>query len=371
MAESLRLAAWRSSTLRLALLSWLAFAAGCAPNHGEAWVRSIDAGKLAFSAGHYTEAVAHYRQAAAGAQRIKDRDEALFLVARTLERSEQWDDARQSYAALAALVPPGPRAARAAFDEARLAIEHGDRASGWERLARALETHPSHGAAKLALAEYLAHVTEVGGETALRERIHQWLPRFAASESEQRLEYELGLSFGRSGELAHAHAALLSTARRHPYPKGGLTDDALFVASEIAEKHGDPRLAIADLEELLRVREVATGGSYERPRFPAARMRIAELTRDRLHDPRAARDAFRAVYRLHPTSILADDALWQEARLSIALADAAGACEVATRLGADFSSSRYAGCVAEICPVRTPPDGRVCPDYIKRQLKGE
>ena len=74
------------STRRLAgivLASWLA---GCGPSLGDAYERSFAAGQRAYHAGRYEEAAKSYEEAARAAERVKDRDEALFLVARMHER---------------------------------------------------------------------------------------------------------------------------------------------------------------------------------------------------------------------------------------------------------------------------------------------
>ena len=87
----------------------------------------------------------------------------------------------------------------------------------------------------------------------------------------------------------------------HPYPFGSLFDDALWHASLIEEKLGRSEAAIEQLRELLATRESShMTGSYERPRYSPAQMRIAELYRDALHDRRSG--AARAPQALRRTT---------------------------------------------------------------------
>jgi len=152
---------------------------------------------------------------------------------------------------------------------------------------------------------------------------------------------------------------------------GTLTDDAYWHASLIAERQGDAKLAVADLHELLASREISQAGqSYERPKYPVAQMRIAELYRDRLNDLRQAREEFRAMYESHRTSSLADDAVWQDGIASLRLGEPAEACRAARLLGERFPDSRYRRCVKSLCPAAEPPKGaHECPGYLQAQLE--
>ena len=172
------------------------------------------------------------------------------------------------------------------------------------------------------------------------------------------------------GDLEQARGRLLATARAHPYPHGSLTDDALWRASQVAERMGKFELAVADLRELLSAREEATGGSYERPRFPEAQMRVAELYRDKLRDLAAARREFRAMYRTHNTSVLADDAMWNEALIAWRQGDGEAACDIGEELPERFPESRYRRCVSQLCPALAAKTRtkRECPRYIREQL---
>src|SRR6185436_21099364 len=102
-----------------------------------------------------------------------------------------------------------------------------------------------------------------------------------------------------------------------------------------------PREAIAHLRRMLAVREPSTfAGSYERLRFSPAQYRIAVLYRDALHDNASARREFHRLYADHTTSILRDDALWEEAKIALADRDQPAACSLVGTLVREFKDSR-------------------------------
>ncbi len=347
------------------LLLW-----GCVPASGEAFLDAFYAAKRAYQAGRYEEAASHYRRAAEVARRVKDRDEALFLEARMRERQKRPLEAQQIYQELVDVSPEGPRTARAVFEIAEIEIAHGESERGWAMLRAAVVRYPDHGSARRGLTRWVERVAERDGEEQARAMIQQDLPRFSGTEAEQQAKYEHALSLERSGLLEQARDALVQLAREHPYPLGNLTDDALWRASLLDEKLGRPERAVEDLREMLATHEDTAGGQrYERPRFPDAQMRIAELYRDELGDPRAARQEFRKVYRNHPESILGDDAMWEEAALAHRAGEAAEACELCAELREDYPDSRYLRCVDLLCPSARPAaNARPCPRYIVEAL---
>jgi TolA-binding protein len=111
-------------------------------------------------------------------------------------------------------------------------------------------------------------------------------------------------------------------------------------------------------------------GSYERPRFSEAQLKIAKIYRDGLKDRAAARRELRKVYTDHPTSTLRDDALWAEAVMLHQDKSQADACDVVKRLVSELPESRYARCARAVCPTAPEPK-RPCADYILRELRGE
>jgi TolA-binding protein len=355
-------------------LVWLALAiglaSGCGPSYGEAFVRSFSAARRAYSAGRYAEAETLFADAAQDAQRVKDRDEANFMRARSNEKLERWPNAQQAYRTIVAT--SGPRAPRAAFQLARLQIAHGDEEAGYQALAEAIARYPENGAARRALTHWTKHAADTKGEAAAREQLGRWRIQLSRSTLLQQVIYEEAHSHWRSGDLKAAHDRFLAAVKSQPYPHGTLSDDAWWHASHVAEAMNDPRLAVADLEALLATREDSDiGGSYERPRYPAAQLRIGTLYRDRLGDPAAAREAFRKTHQRHQKAIIADDAAWSEAVIVWQSGDRDESCDLAKQLQERFPDSRYRRCLDRLCSTMPPPDGRPCPDYILRTLDGE
>jgi TolA-binding protein len=348
--------------------------AACGPNLGAAYERSFAAAQRAHDARRFEEAARAYEQAAKDARRVKDRDEALFLAARMHDKRGAYDKARAVLTRLVAVSPQGPRAGRAAFELAELEIEHGDAERGWAMMLEATRKHPKNGVARPSVKRMVAHELDRGGDEAVLAWIDGPARVLRGTEVEENLDYEKALALERMGKLAPARDAFLETARAHPYPFGTLTDDALYRASLVEEQLGNPEAAIAHLRSLLAGRESShMMGSYDRPRYSQAQMRIGELYRDKLRDHASARRELHKVYADHPTSILRDDALWAEARLAKEDGDEREACSLVERLGREFPESRYARCVRLVCDDAKLPEGtkRSCGDYIEREVRGE
>ena len=352
---------------RAVSLALLALAAGCAPERGDAYLAAFATGERAFHSGRWDEAAAAWDGAAGKALRVKDRDEARFLEARAFERAERWAEARSTLQRLAADSATGPRTGRAFFDLALLEIAHGDADKGWKMLDDALCRFPAHGLARPAVRRLVQHAEDTGGEPAVMAFLdaHEVL---RGTELDEVLAYERALSLERAGRRKEAHDAFLASARRHPYPFGGLTDDAFWHAATLDDEDGRYDEAIAHLRELLSSREPSGAwSSYERPRYSQAQLRIAEIYRDRLGDRAAARREFDRLYALHTTTVKRDGAVWAEARLALEDGDTATACALARRLLDEFSDSRYVPCAHEICAT-APRAKRECADYILRDL---
>jgi tetratricopeptide (TPR) repeat protein len=343
-------------------------ALGCNPSWGDAYLHSLAAGTRAYHGGRYLEAAAAYHDAAAKAQRVKDRDEALFLEARMLERAGRYRDAIERDRALATLSPTGPRTERARYLAADLEIEHGDAAAGWKALEDTLVALPNAGNARAALDRLLGHVAREGGDEAAVAWLVAHRDRFAPTELDQTAGYERGNALERLGRLDEARDAWLAAARAHPYPHGSLTDDCFWKAADVELRQKRPQAAIALLREMLvPLERSGNPGSYTRPRFPAAQQRIAEIYRDALHDHASARREFHALYEKHVDTILRDDALWNEARLAKEDGDVRAACDVMDRLTKQFPTSRYARCAREICP-SAAASKQECAGYLVRAL---
>lgn len=341
-----RAARWLCAAAGLVAVSGLA---ACAPARGEGYVSAFTAGQRAQHAGRFDEAARHFDEAAQKAERIKDRDEAICLRARALERAGRVKEARAVYEAL--LKQPGPRAARAEFEIALLEIDHGDAAKGRELLFQAVRRNPQHGLSRNALKQLAADAAHEGGEEARLAWLTKRGPELKGTDLEQLVEYETALTLERLDRTAEARDAFLATAARYPYPFGAYTDDALWHAALLEEELGRHSEAIGHLRKLLEPREVSTQmGSYERPRFSEAQLKIAKIYRDGLKDRAAARRELRKVYTDHPTSTLRDDALWAEAVMLHQDKSQADACDVVKRLVSELPESRYARCARAVCP---------------------
>jgi tetratricopeptide (TPR) repeat protein len=336
----------------------------CAPGPSAAYRVAKGAGDRAISSGRYAEAAGAYADAARAADRPRDAAEALYLEASAHQKSGARDRARAAYERLIAEQPQSHFAKRAAFDIADLEIESGNVEAGYERYRLLTTTNSDHGLARRAMERYLGHLESTGGDPAVW--LKTILPQIASTELDETARYKLAGLLDKSGDLQGALDAYLACAERHPYPKGALFDDALWHASRLEEALGRPAQAIAHLRAMLAVRETSTTmGSYERPRFSPAQFRIAVLYRDALRDQARARREFHRLYVDHPTSILRDDALWEEAKLARDAGDAAEACTLAAALTKDFPASRYAPCAGALCPSAAAPPGR-CHAYLIR-----
>lgn len=340
---------------------------GCAPVYGEAYVDAMAKASRAYHAGRYVEASQGYDDAAKKALRVKDRDEALFLEARTLERAERWADAKRTYERIVAVSPKGPRAERAAFDVADLEIAHGDVERGFALLEKAMLDHPTFGLAHTSLVRLVDRAKERGGSQAALAWLDQRARVLSAGELDQTFQYARAGLLVELGRKQEAHDQYVAAATKHPYPFGELTDDALFHAAELDEE-AKPLEAIEHLRAMLALREPAdTMGSYERPRYSAAQRKIADLYLERLHDHASARRELHKLYTDFTTSTLRDDALWDEARIARQDGDERAACDRVATLVKDFPDSRYASCAQLLCP-SAAPGKKECAEYIKRQI---
>jgi tetratricopeptide (TPR) repeat protein len=354
---------------RCAALALLA-AAGCGAA-SNAYERALDRAASEQARAAPERAAAAYLDAARVAETSRDRDEALHRAAEAYRRARRYDDARRVLDDLAAR--DGQRRARASFDRARLERERGGSSAEVERLLLvALRAHPSSGLAARGLREYLHTVELRAGLEGAIARSTSLLTEFAATELDEPVRYEHARLLERSGDFASARRAYLECAERHPYPGGALWDDALFAAARCAERLGDARGARATLERLLAEREEARGlGSYERARYAEARFHLGELHRDAFGDPTRARREFRRVFDEHPTSLLRDDALFQEALVAQAQGDRAGTCAALELLTRALPESRFTRCAAELCPELGGKQDRPCPGYLLEAIGSE
>lgn len=355
---------------RCALLVALV-AVACAPTLPRPYLEARAAAERAYTSGRYDEAAQHWRQAAERAERPRNRDEALYRVGACLDQAGRYKEAEAAYDKLLRLAPHGGRAPRAAYDKAVIEVKHGDSQKGYRMLEQVMLDYPRSGPATSALHRVLIHADQEGGPQAALAELDRLLPKLDKSELAERLNYYYARYLDEAGRTKAALARYLYTAKRFPYPYGAFWDDALYRASGDDEKLGNYRGAIAVLRRMLKEQEPSSmQGSYERPRYAPAQMRIAIIYRDKLHDPMAARRAFHKVWTDHPTSLLRDDALWDEATLAKKASDVGDACSVLSTLAHGMPHSRYVPCARELCPTAPPPSkGRSCHDYIKRETE--
>jgi tetratricopeptide (TPR) repeat protein len=344
----------KRTALALLACATAALAACGGPGYAPGYIEAFDAGRRARTAGRLEEAEQHFALAYRRAGRVKDRDEALFLQARSQEAQGHPEDAARTYQMLSEAQPPGPRGVHARFELARLAG-----AARGEEAQDALER------------EVVGRRREKKDWDGLLAALDGLVPPTRGTPMEQPVDMERAKALEARGDLPAALALYLATARAHPYPFGPRTDDALFRASEVEEKLGRHDLAIAHLREMLEPREHSqTVSSYERPKFPAAQMRIALLLRDRKRDHAAARRELHRLVDEFPSSTMRDDALWIAARMARDDGDAGTACDDVERLVETMPDSRYVRCAHLVC-ADVKPAARECASYLVRELSGE
>ena len=352
----------------LALVSLLATGA-CAPNRGTLFEKSLAEARRAHHSGRFDQAAERFDDAARSARLSRDRAYARYESA--LARARAGDVARASreLRALANERPASAYAPQADYKAADLA-SRSDPEVGLAELEGVLVRWPDDAVAKVALARLLRHDDQGGPEHGLA-RLEALEPKVAGRAVEEDVAYARARRLADLDRLEPARAAFLRVAERWPYPKGGYFDDALFRASEVEEKLGRPLEAIALLERLLSFRESSTLiGSYERPMYVPALLRIAKVYEETLDDRARARAALHRLYLDFRTSDKRDDALWREADLWKKDNDEATACNRLASLANDFPDSRYVPCAVDRCPsVKRPARSRApatCHAYLTR-----
>lgn len=345
--------------------------AACAPNRGDEFQRSLAEARRAHHAGRFAEAANKFEQA--GKQAKVPRDAVYMRYEAALARARAGDVARAAseLRAIASEKPPNAYSAQAAFKAADLAIDS-DPAAGHEALAAIPAAFPDTGVAQVALTRVARWDDEHGGPERAIARLDATAPKVKGHTVEQTVLYERAKRLAVLGRTQEARDAFLDVAARWPYPFGAYFDDALYRASEMDEQLGRIPDAIADLERLLSHREVSSFiGSYERPRYIPAILRIAKLYEEKLGDRAKAREALHRLYSEFKTSTLRDDALWREAELWRKDGDQAQMCDRLSTLASDFPDSRYVPCAIERCPSikRTAKSKapKTCHAYLTRE----
>lgn len=345
--------------------------AGCGgPNRGDAYVRAVAEARRNRHDGRFDAAATKYDEAAKSATIPRDALYARYEAA--LLRAQAFDVARSAaeLRAIARSKPPTEYSAQAAFKAAELAMAS-DEAAGLAELETVVVDFPDSGVARVALARLLRHDDTAGPEAALAH-LDALLPRVRDKKVEEKARYERARRLEALARIEPARDAYLEVAAKWAYPFGAFNDDALFRAADIEESLGRPNEAIAILERLLSQREVSSFmGSYERPRYLPAALRIASLFEEKLGDRASARTALYRVYRDFTTSTMRDDALWREAELWRKDGNPSTACKRLETLASEFPDSRYVPCATRRCPnIVRPSKSRapaVCHDYLIRE----
>lgn len=336
--------------MRASALVLLVTIAACAPNRGDEYMKSLGDARRAYTAGRFAEAAVKYDEAAKQAK--VPRDAIYMRYEAALARARAGDVARaaQELRAIATAKPPNAYSAQAAFKVAELAIDT-DPAAGHAELAAIPIDFPDSGVAQVAVFRLARWDDEHGGPAKAIERLDAMAPKVKGKNVEPTVVYERAKRLAVLERHQEARDAFLAIAQQWPYPKGAYFDDSLDRASEMEEKLGRPREAIGHLENLLSHREVSGFmGSYERPRYIPAILRIAKLYEEKLGDRGKAREALHRLYSEFKTSTLRDDALWREAELWRKDGDTSKMCDRLDTLASDFPDSRYVPCAIDKCP---------------------
>lgn len=364
-----RQASWANLVAVSCLSVFLWIALSCAPAPGGAFERGFAEGARAESAGRFEEAARGYDHAAQIATRARDRDQARWDAAEMVVRLGNFADGFKRMEAIANDAASEHRA-EAAYRAALLLVEHGDAGRGWREMDRLARAYPSHGVAHVAIRKIVAHADDAGGARAGLDTLRVLDRDLAATEAGELVAFLLAEHLETLSDAAAARDAFARVADRWPYPFGAFFDDALWRASLLDEKLGRTGAAVADLDRMVRERETTTlMGSYERPRYVPAMLRLASLYRDRLADHARARDVYHRLYTDFAHSAMRDDALWLEASLWRDDGDAAAACDRLATLVKEFPDSRYVPCAVADCGLSRPDKSaapRTCHAYITR-----
>jgi outer membrane protein assembly factor BamD (BamD/ComL family) len=319
------------------------------PNRGDAYLQSLAEARRDHHDGRFDLAATKFDEAARTARIPRDAIYARYEAALARARAGDVARAAAELRALATAKPANAYSAQAAFKAAELARQS-DEAAGIRELDAVITDFPEAGVAQVALGLVLRHDDEASPETALAH-LDALAPRLQKTKVEEKVLYERAKRLDALGRTEAARDAFLDVAARFPYPFGGLQDDALYRASEMEEKLGRPQQAIVVLERLLAQRETSSFmGSYERPRYLPAILRIAQIYENQLNDRAKARATLHRLYTDFATSTLRDDALWREAELWRKDGDEKTACSRLETLTDDFPDSRYVPCATLRCP---------------------
>ncbi|MDW8362354.1 MAG: tetratricopeptide repeat protein [Myxococcales bacterium] len=359
MSPRERVAAARHATIASAVC-FSVVATACTPTlsapRGRAHLEAMAHGARASHAGRWCEAAQAYARAAHAAERRVDRDEALHRQAHALRRCGATDHAIALLDRIAATRPVSRRTVRAAFDAARLRLEHGEVTVGLRGLERLVLQWPDHGLASRALWLRVRAWLDDGD----REAARRWLesldvtPAVRASSLHDDVLATLAEMAVGEGRRDAARVLLIRIVEEHPYPRGERFDDALWRLADLAESDGSLREAIAWLDRLVSVHETTSNpGSYTLPRHSAAALRIGRLHR-RLGEHDRAIDAFARLLEEFPYSLHRDEARLEMAEVHFEIGRSEQACGLLRSLLAAHEVGRARRRAAELHHARCP-----------------
>jgi TolA-binding protein len=343
---------------------------GCGSAESASYKRAFAEGERAETAGRYAEAAQHYESASKEAHAGRNRDHAELAAAMMMIRAGNQAEAEKRLRVIAE--GKGSKAPDARYELAELTINRGEKAAGLEQMDAFVQAYPNHGLARPALGHILrAKDDQDKGKESLAylEKLDGSLRKTELGET---IAYEKALRLFSTGDTQGAKQGLLEVAKTWPYPQGKLFDDSLFRASEIEESQGNYRAAADHLERLLKEHEKSfLVGSYTRPRYCPALMRLGALYRDRLDNPQKAVDAFHRLYEEFPTSTLRDDALWEEAAVLKSMGRTGDSCNRLGTLVEKLKDSRYVPCAIAECPDLKVATGSRAPKECRRYLNAK
>jgi len=293
----------------------------------------------------YDDAIASYRTAQRYADRRADRDEALYREAKALKYAGRYGEAVQVLDHLASFQPPGRRTARALYDAAFLRQEQlglqDEANAGFDRVIREF---PDAGVATRALhwrLEYFDQNQDVPGAIAF---LDDMLAHVSQSKiGDNLLMAKADLILDKYEDRDTTRAVLQQLVREHPYPEGGLWDDALLRLAEMDVEDGEYERAIEYLRILTNRAENThlliipnQAGSTTLPSMAEAQLRIARIYRDDLQDYDKADDEFEAVEDDFPRSNLRDDAAYERGVMWLEHGEPERGCDILREVVEDF-----------------------------------
>jgi tetratricopeptide (TPR) repeat protein len=329
----------RSLELVCALAGVLTWSVGCyAPTlskpQGKTHLDALADAQRHQHHGRLPQAADSYGRAADAAERRVDRDEARYRESRARARMGDYPGAIAICDELGASPTIARRTLRARLDAARYRLMLGEIARAEHDLRALIVAEPESAAARSALRILVRSQVDANDDKAqalgyLRD-LRRDVERSGLGEVLMNLEAALLIGLERKQE---ARALLERQVTRYPYPGGRRWDDALWQLADLALEESDPRAAIAYLKQMIAVHERSwIIGSYTRPLFSKAALRIARIYRDELADAEAAIDAYATLRSEFPRSLVRDDAFLEEAELRIARGQRARGCDLLAEL---------------------------------------